>query len=297
LVELMGGRIWVESRVGEGSVFSFAVPFEIWAETTRRAAVPSGSDPEPPLPALRILLVEDSADNCIITMAYLEDTPYEVEIAETGAIACEMFTSGHYDLVLMDRQMPGMDGLTATRRMRAWERANDRSPTPIIALTASALKGDREKCLAAGCTAFLTKPIKQEVLLQAIKNRSIGAQPLSKEESIQNQEMVLPANPKIAARIPVFLQNRRNDVNTMLDALARDDLKTVERLGHSMRGTGASYGFKAITDIGAALEHEAANADTDASRHWVGELSTYLRRVGRGTELTARLPSSANKAP
>jgi PAS domain S-box-containing protein len=296
LVELMGGRIWVESRVGEGSVFSFAVPFEIWPENTRRAAVPSGSDPEPPLAALRILLVEDSADNCIITVAYLEDTPYQVEIAETGAIACEMFTSGHYDLVLMDRQMPGMDGLTATQRMRAWERANDRSPTPIIALTASALKGDREKCLAAGCTAFLTKPIKQEVLLQAIKNRSIGVQPLSKEESIQNQEMVLPANPKIAARIPVFLQNRRNDVITMLDALDRDDLKTVERLGHSMRGTGASYGFKAITDIGAALEHEAANADTDASRHWVGELSTYLQRVGRGTELTARLPSSANKA-
>jgi HPt (histidine-containing phosphotransfer) domain-containing protein len=142
----------------------------------------------------------------------------------------------------------------------------------------------------------LTKPIKQEVLLQAIKNRSIGVQPLSKEESIQNQEMVLPANPKIAARVPVFLQNRRNDVITMLDALDRDDLKTVERLGHSMRGTGASYGFKAITDIGAALEHEAANADTDASRHWVGELSTYLQRVGRGTELTARLPSSANKA-
>jgi CheY-like chemotaxis protein len=76
----------------------------------------------------------------------------------------------------MDRQMPVMDGLTATRAIRAWERANERTPTPIIALTASALKGDRETCLAAGCTAFLTKPIKQEVLLQAIKEQfTIGS--------------------------------------------------------------------------------------------------------------------------
>src|SRR5665647_417818 len=164
LVELMGGRIWLESEVGKGSVFAFAVPFEISATINRPTAAPVGTDPELPLPALRILLAEDSPDNCIITMAYLEDTPYQVEIAETGAIACDKFRAGHYDLVLMDRQMPVMDGLTATRTIRAWEHANNRSPTPIIALTASALKGDREKCLAAGCTAFLTKPIKHCLL-------------------------------------------------------------------------------------------------------------------------------------
>ena len=175
LVELMGGRIWVESEVGKGSMFAFAVPFEKWAGATLRGAVLVGTDPELPLPPFRILLAEDSPDNCLVTMAYLEDTPYRIEIAETGAIACDMFTAGHYDLVLMDRQMPVMDGLTATRKIRAWERANDRPPTPIIALTASALKGDREMCLAAGCTAFLTKPIKQEVLLQAIREHSIAS--------------------------------------------------------------------------------------------------------------------------
>ena len=94
----------------------------------------------------------------------------------------QKFTAGHYDLVLMDRQMPVMDGLTATRAIREWEQANHRPPTPIIALTASALKGDQEKFVAAGCTAYLTKPIKQEVLLHAIKEHSTVAASSSKEE-------------------------------------------------------------------------------------------------------------------
>ena len=279
LVELMGGRIWAESSVGKGSVFSFAVPLEIWAGASRRAAVPVGTGPELPLPALRILLAEDSPDNCTITVAYLQDTPYRVEIAENGAIACEKFTAGQYDLVLMDRQMPVMDGLTATRTIRAWEQANDRPPTPVIALTASALKGDREMCLAAGCTAYLSKPIKQEVLLQAIKEHSIVAPPSSKEESSRMDTILVRANPKFADLIPVFLQNCRQNVIAMLDALDRGDFETVEILGHGMRGAGGSYEFQAITDIGAALEQAAESADTDASRKWVGELSRYLDRV------------------
>jgi CheY-like chemotaxis protein/HPt (histidine-containing phosphotransfer) domain-containing protein len=289
LVELMGGRIWVESVVEKGSVFSFAVPFERWAGAPARVNVPGEAGPEPPLRALRILLAEDSPDNCTITVAYLEDTPYRVEIAETGAIARDMFAAGHFDLVLMDRQMPVMDGLTATREIRAWEQANGRPPTPILALTASALKGDREECLAAGCTAFLTKPIKQEVLLQAIKDHSaiaslapMGA-PATAEipnaATIEKDALLVRVDPRFARVIPRFLRNSRQNVVLLLEALDRGELETVKRLGHSMKGSGTSFGFPTITDLGAALEQSAGSADTGASRRWVGELSTYLDRV------------------
>ncbi|QDM25667.1 PAS domain S-box protein [Tardiphaga sp. vice352] len=271
--------IWVESEVGKGSVFAFAVPFEISATVNRPAAVPVGADPEQPLPALRILLAEDSPDNCIITLAYLEDTPYHVEIAETGAIACKMFELGRYDLILMDRQMPVMDGLTATRTIRAWEQANHRPPTPIVALTASALKGDREMCLAAGCTAFLTKPIKQEVLLQAIREHSLVAPSSSKDESNWMDLIRLSAKSKSAIRIPAYLRNCKQHVIVMLDALDRVDFETVTILGHQMMGSGGMFGFQTITDIGRSIEQAAESADSDASRKWVGALSIYLDGV------------------
>ncbi|MGK2926461.1 MAG: ATP-binding protein, partial [Lysobacterales bacterium] len=270
LVELMGGAIQVESSVGKGSVFTFTVPLEIWEGAAQRTTVPVGAGPDQPLPALDILLVEDSPDNRTITMAYLRDTPYRVEIAENGAVACEKFTAGHYDLVLMDRQMPVMDGLTATRAIRAWELANQHPPTPIIALTASALKGDQEKCLAAGCTAYLTKPIKEEVLLQAIREHSLAADP---------KTIRIRANPAIADLIPEFLENRRNDVIAIQDALDKNDLEIVERLGHGMRGAGGSWGFQGITDIGAALEEAAKHGDAGMALKWVGELSSYLDRL------------------
>lgn len=101
----------------------------------------------------------------------------------------------------------------------------------------------------------------------------------SSDENSRRDTILVRANSKFADLMPGFLQNRRQDVIAMLDALERRDFQTVERLGHGMKGAGGSYGFQAITDIGGALEQAAISADTDASRKWVGELSSYLDRV------------------
>ena len=279
LVELMGGRIWVQSEVDKGSLFAFAVPFEVWAAANRPVAAPVGAGPEADLPPLRILMAEDSPDNCTITLAYLEHTPYQVDVAETGAIACRMFTEGHYDLVLMDRQMPVMDGLTATRTIRAWEKAHSRLPTPIIALTASALKGDRETCLAAGCTAYLTKPIKQDVLLQAIADFSkVTAVPAS--DAARRKIVSRRAELRIAEQAPAFLEHCRENLVAMRHAVDRDDFEAVLIIGHNMRGSGGGFGFQPITDIGAALERAADRGDSSGTRTQLDALSLYLDGAG-----------------
>jgi HPt (histidine-containing phosphotransfer) domain-containing protein len=142
------------------------------------------------------------------------------------------------------------------------------------------LKGDREKCLAAGCTAFLTKPIKQEVLLQAIREHSLAALAPSIAAGSRIDPILVHAIPNFADRIPAYLQNCRHNVVLMLDALDRVDFETVTSLAHQMRGSGGAYGFQAITDIGAAIEEAGESADDDVSRKRVRQLSSYLDGIG-----------------
>jgi PAS domain S-box-containing protein len=283
LVELMGGQIWVESDFGKGSIFSFAVPFEILNEGDRTAVEPIDVDLDQVLPALRILLAEDSPDNCTIILAYLEHTPYVVEIAESGAVACEMFMAGEYDLVLMDRQMPVMDGLAATRMMRAWEAEHGRVPTPIIALTASALKGDREMCLSAGCTAFLTKPIKQSVLLRAIRERGIMAHPSPRAED--SRMIAIYKNPVKASMTARFLSRCWANVTTMQNGLDKSDFGPVTTLGHQLCGAGSMFGFERLTEIGAGLEQAGSRADATASSRWLSTMAICLNEIERNQEI------------
>lgn len=134
--------------------------------------------PQPELPkipqgetatALRLLLVEDSPDNQLLIRAYLKQTPHTVDIADNGEIAVEKFKRTHFDVVLMDMQMPVMDGLTATKTIRRWEREQDLPPTPIVALTALALKEETAKIFEAGCNSHITKPVKKSTLLEVIQ--------------------------------------------------------------------------------------------------------------------------------
>ncbi len=121
------------------------------------------------VPRHRVLLVEDMADNRLLVRAYLKRDPFDIDDAENGAVAIEKFGRGSYDIVLMDMQMPVMDGYAATRAIRTLETEDRRAPTPIIALTAYAVGADVEKCLEAGCTSHLSKPIKKAALLHALQ--------------------------------------------------------------------------------------------------------------------------------
>jgi len=120
------------------------------------------------LPPLHILLVEDNEDNILLIKSFLKKTACELEFAENGKVAVNKFVSGKYDLVLMDMQMPVMDGYTATRELRKWEMEKGVKATPIVALTAYATQEERQKSLDSGCTAHLTKPIKKAKLIELI---------------------------------------------------------------------------------------------------------------------------------
>ncbi len=123
----------------------------------------------------QILLVDDAEDNRVLVEVYLRRTEYQLDSADNGEIACQKFKQTRYHLVLMDMQMPVMDGYSATKAIREWEAEQGLKPTPIIALTAYALKEDAQKALDAGCTAYLTKPVKKSTLLEAL-SRFLEAQ-------------------------------------------------------------------------------------------------------------------------
>ncbi|GKS64037.1 hypothetical protein YTPLAS72_13410 [Nitrospira sp.] len=118
---------------------------------------------------LRVLLVEDSLDNQLLVRAYLKQTDHSLEIAEHGAIAVEKVQATHYDVILMDMHMPVMDGYAATQAIRSWEREHDLPATPIIALTALALKEESVRIFEAGCNTHLTKPVKKSTLLEILQ--------------------------------------------------------------------------------------------------------------------------------
>jgi CheY-like chemotaxis protein len=120
------------------------------------------------LRALRILLAEDSEDNRLLIEAFLRGTPHKLDTAENGRVAVDMFETRSYDLVLIDLNMPVLDGYKAVAAMRAWEREQGARPTPMVALTGRAMIEDRVRSVEAGCDAYLTKPIHRAVLMDAI---------------------------------------------------------------------------------------------------------------------------------
>lgn len=175
LVELMEGRIWVESTPGRGSTFHFDARLPK-ADAPSISANASLAKPTTPVAFSRpfvILLAEDNHNNVFLMRSLLRDTLCQIELAENGAIAIEKFRTGRYDVILMDVEMPVMDGYSATREIRRVEQSEGRKQTPIIALTAHALQEDEQKSISAGCNRHLTKPIRKNVLLEALYSVSL----------------------------------------------------------------------------------------------------------------------------
>jgi PAS domain S-box-containing protein len=272
LVELMGGRLGCTSEVGKGSTFFLTAPFEIRSEI--RAAEPAGPAviAIPPVGSaaqrsvIRILVVEDSEYNVLLIKAYLRNCGFKLDIAENDKIAVEKVMADPPDLVLMDLQMPVMDGLEATRAIRHWEAKTHAHPIPILALTAHAAEEAMGKSLEAGCNEHLAKPMKKATLLEAIARHIGGKIRITPAEGIEHL-------------VPGYLASVRREMDEILAGVGGKDWEIAGRLGHRFKGSGDGFGFPEITRTGAAVELAALASDEDEIRHQILSLAAYLNRV------------------
>jgi PAS domain S-box-containing protein len=273
LVELMGGSIGCTSEVGRGSTFFFSAPFvrhdtdapdapelpDVAAIAAQQPLVAQHSAP-------RILIVEDSEDNIVLIQAYLKGCGFKLDFAPNGKIGVEKVMSNPPDLVLMDMQMPVMDGLEATRAIRQWEAETDSKPLPILALTAHAAKEGIARSLEAGCTEHLTKPIKKATLLAAIARYIGGTIRIAPPQDLKEL-------------VPAYLASVRRSMDEILAGDGSSDCQIARRLGHQFKGSGEGYGFPEITRTGAAVELAALSANEDEIRRQIRALAAYLDRV------------------
>jgi PAS domain S-box-containing protein len=219
---------------------------------------------------LRILIAEDSDDNRLLMEFYLRETPHQIELAADGKEALDLFQARPFDLVLMDLQMPVMDGLTATRCIRSLESDRHMKRTPILAFTANAHEPDLHRSLVAGCNAHITKPISKPALLAAVEHYG------SAHAGDAGGGKAVPK--EVRALIPSYLSARRRDLERLAKALEARDFGQIRQIVHDIKGTGGAYGFPKLTELGAAMQASAEVSDPAALESQFAELADYLWR-------------------
>ncbi|MEW5733820.1 MAG: response regulator [Thermodesulfobacteriota bacterium] len=255
----------------------------------RPGAEPVERDEEQGLPPIDLLLVDDSETNRFVIRAYLKNTPCRVHIAENGEKAVEKFAAQNFDLVLMDMQMPVMDGYEATATIRKWEKQNRDRRTPIIAMTADARAEDEVKYIDTGFDGLLAKPIKKNTLLTALFRQVAVKKKVQPDEEIDrvldtlgvgaDEPILAWVNPDLDELAPGYLKTLGEQAEKIQKALDAADFELVRMLGHQMKGEGNAFGFEAVSRLGAVMEEAALRKHADKVAEYAAKLMDYLNRV------------------
>ncbi|KAA3654256.1 MAG: response regulator [Proteobacteria bacterium] len=313
LARAMGGEVSATSVPGEGSTFSIVLatgPLEgvrLLDDASLRARMADDTpvqDTRWVLPAsARILVVDDGAENRELVATVLGEFGLAIDEAENGQVAVDRAQDGRYDLILMDMQMPVMDGYTATRNLRAAGLS-----TPIVALTANAMQGYEQEVIAAGCTAYLTKPVDIDALLATVASfiggHREGSAPLPAAATpppppadtapIQSR---LATQTRMHAVIGKFIRRLHERMAEIDAALAAADDNTLAELAHWLKGAGGTVGFDVLTEPATELEAAARRHDRDAATHWVSELHDIAERLAEPGSTKTCAPRPPRRAP
>jgi len=285
LVELQGGLIRVESRVGRGSTFTVEIPFEtapaaepaVEPLSEQRAAVPAAKQ-------VRLLLVEDNAVNQRVVLAMLRKKNYAIDVANNGQEALDKLerATEPYNLILMDVQMPVLDGLETTRAIR---RNNKWDYLPIIAMTAHAMIGDRERCLQAGMNAYISKPVQQAGLIAVIEQYLASGTGQATAPQVSGVERILTAKlmqedrALVSEMLRLFLEVAPERLEKLETAAARGDAQTLSeesaRIGlaaEHIASTSLGQLARSIGDAAAQGDFGAVKADVEALRREIQSL-------------------------
>lgn len=286
LVRLMGGAVSVDSVVGQGSVFRVFVPVEVARGEDRPSTTARREfrEPSPAASKVRALVVEDNPANQIVAVAMLRRLGIRADQASDGAEALAAVTRLPYDVVLMDCQMPDMDGYESARRIRALEAGGGtfRRPT-IIAMTANALKGERERCLEAGMDDYLPKPVRLAELagmlehwVPTLRSAPQRALPGTPDRVGSLREML---GDEWTETVQVFVSHGRDTLALLTDAARRGSAGDVQSLAHLLRGGSGMMGAVALEAMAADLEAVAAGAV--APHTWPDRVDAMTREFER----------------